>query len=773
MFEIGASSGLSSGTAVSAQPMAARSIHVRGVVQGVGFRPFVYRLAKTKGLCGWVLNTASGAEVHVEGADHALHSFVADLRSEAPPASVIADIAIRDVAVVGAESFTIRSSRHGAASARISPDLPVCENCLRELFDPQDRRYGYPYINCTDCGPRYSIVERLPYDRVATTMKAWPLDAACAREFEDPGNRRFHAQPTACAACGPGYVLVFEGQRTDGEAGMRRAAQLLCDGRIVAVKGLGGYHLACNAMDAAAVSELRQRKFRKEQPFAVMTRDAGTARRLVEMSEEAEKMLASTPRPIVVATAKFDLPGVAPGMRELGVMLPYAPVHHLLFAHGAPDVLVMTSGNRSSEPIAYEDDDARERLRGIADSFLTGGRPIARRVDDSVMRVGPFGPMILRRSRGFAPGAVTQLPASAPVLAVGADLKNTVTLAVEGQAFVSQHIGDLSHYSCRQAFLQTVEDLLAMYEVDREAVVIAHDRHPQYASTIEALALPAARHYSLQHHRAHVASVLAERQAWEQHVVGVSFDGTGFGDDGSIWGGEFFAGSMIEGFWRAMHLRPAWLPGGDAAARAPVQSAAGFLHGLDQRVDLQAAPFHFPDRFERAARLLRSGARPFTTTSAGRLFDAAAALLGFTREVTFEGQAAIWLEQMAKQSDGHEAYPFPVEGDTLDYGPLLLRVIEDRRKGRDVAAIARAFHRGVATGIAAATRKICEQEATDVCVLSGGVFQNQLLLCDLRNLFVGSGIRVWTNSLVPPNDGGISLGQAALAVFEDRGARYA
>ena len=513
------------------------------------------------------------------------------------------------------------------------------------------------------------------------------------------------------------------------------------------------------------MAALRERKYRKEKPFALMARDIQVARTLVQLSSEAGELLASSARPIVLAPAKIQLSGVAPGNSELGVMLPYTPIHHLLFAAGAPEVLVMTSANRSSEPIAYEDKDAVERLSGIADSFLIGQRPIARRVDDSVARVGAFGPAVLRRARGYAPGAVTTLPIRRPVLALGADLKNTITLVVNGQAFVSQHIGDLDHYQSMRAFRETVDDLVSMYEVPWDGLDVVHDLHPQYASTAYATALTSGETHAVQHHRAHIASVLAERSEWTTRVAGVSFDGTGYGDDGSIWGGEIFVGSLREGFDRVAHLRQAALAGGDAAAESPVQAAAGFLAQLDDAADFTAAPFFFPARYRKASELIRKGVRTFATTSMGRLFDAAAALAGFTREITFEGQAAMWLEQLARAATEEAPYPFPFNGEELDFRPLLRAVIEDRIRGRDVRGIARAFHRGIAEGLHQGLKVICQRHDLDTIVLSGGVFQNELLLEDLKSLPGSGSLRVWTNRAVPSNDGGISLGQAALAAF--------
>jgi hydrogenase maturation protein HypF len=739
---------------------AARSIHVRGVVQGVGFRPFVFRLAHANSLAGWVLNEPDGVDIHLEGAEASLEIFLRDLEALAPPAARITGVDVRSAEHAGFEDFTIRESQHnGHVFARISPDLPICDDCLAELFDPHNRRFGYPYINCTNCGPRYSVIERLPYDRLFTTMKFWPMDDFCAAQYDDPRDRRFHAQPVACPECGPHYRLQSDGATIAGDAeSIQAAVGLLNSGSILAIKGIGGYHLACDARNAAAVTALRERKFRKEKPFAVMVESVEEARKVVDLSAGAEALLESSARPIVLAPAKIELPGVAPGNRELGVMLPYAPVHFLLFAAGAPDILVMTSANRSSEPIAYEDADAVARLSGLADAFLIGERPIARRVDDSVARAGAFGPQILRRSRGYAPGAVATLPTTRPILAVGADLKNTITLVVDGQAFVSQHIGDLDHYEALASFEQTVRDLVSMYEVDWSEVLVAHDLHPEYASTVRALKLPAAQAVAIQHHRAHIASVLAEQEAWDQQVVGVSFDGTGYGDDGTIWGGEFFEGSLKQGLRRVMHLRPASLPGGDAAARHPVQCAAGFLSQLDRVPDL-----HFPRRYQFALDLIEKNIRTFQTTSMGRLFDTSAALVGFTGEVSFEGQAAIWLEQLAQRSDTSDSYPFPIDGETLDFRPLLSAVIEDRQRQRAPVEIARAFHNGVAQGTCAAIRQLLSLHSTNTVVFSGGVFQNDLLLREIKSLLQDDPVRIWTNSAVPPNDGGISLGQAAIA----------
>jgi hydrogenase maturation protein HypF len=754
------------------------SIRVRGVVQGVGFRPFVYRLAQANALTGWVLNGDQGVEIHLEGAEKDLAAFVREMQTKPPAAAELNEVEVGPAPCKGLSEFTIRESeRRDRPTVCVSPDLPICEECLAELFDPSDRRYGYPYINCTNCGPRYSVILALPYDRPNTTMRQWPLDDYCSAEYHDPANRRFHAQPVACPECGPLYSLHEEGATVDdGKGAIDKAAQLLREGKVVAIKGLGGYHLACDARNPESMADLRERKFRKEKPFALMAKDLETARNLVHLSSDTEALITSIPRPIVLAPRKQELTGVAPGNDELGVMLPYTPLHHLLFASGAPDVLVMTSANRSSEPIAYEDDDALARLSGIADAFLMGERSVARRVDDSVARVGAFGPMILRRARGYAPGAVAMLPAKRPILALGADLKNSITLVVDGQAFVSQHIGDLDHYPAFRAFEETVADLISMYDVRWDDLLVAHDCHPQYASTTHAFGLPVVKRYAVQHHRAHVASVLAERGEWEETVVGVSLDGTGYGDDGTIWGGEIFVGSVERGFERVAHLRQAALAGGDAAAQHPVQAAVGFLSQIDGLPDLAAAPFHFGLRYRGALRLIERDVRVFSTTSIGRFFDAAAALLGFVRQTTFEGQAAIWVEQLARSSPPLDAYPFPFDGHQLDFRPLLGAMIRDRIRGRSTSEIARAFQLGIARGLCSAIKIICEERGLKTVVLSGGVLQNGLLLEDLKPLLGAAKLRTWINHAVPPNDGGISLGQAALAAFQEgriNGASYA
>jgi len=740
----------------------ARRFLVRGIVQGVGFRPFIARLAEAHELSGWVLNAHHGVEIHIEGRGKAIGAFARALRKQAPPAARIEAVESRDVAPHGLDAFRIRESeRLERPTVGISPDLPVCSDCLREVLDPTARRFAYPYINCSNCGPRFSIVRALPYDRERTTMAPWPLCSACGAEYHDRRDRRFHAEPVACPHCGPHYRLVDSdtGQRGEDPA-IVRTARLLRQGALVAIKGVGGYHLCCDATNRTAIAELRERKYRKSRPFAVMAKGLAIARTLVDLNKEAEDLLTSSARPIVLAPARVTLPDIAPNHRELGVMLPYAPVHHLLFAAGAPDVLVMTSANRASEPIAFEDADALARLDGIADAYLVGERPIARRVDDSVVRADAAGLTMLRRGRGYAPASVARLRASRPILAIGADLKNTITLVVDGDAVTSQHIGDLEHFAAFDAFRSTIQDLTTMYEVNWDDVVVVHDAHPHYASTMHAIELPGSAHLAVQHHRAHVASVLAERGALDTRVVGVAFDGTGYGDDETIWGGEFFVGSVVEGLSRVASLRPFALPGGDAAARYPVQAAAGLLVEAEDLPDLTAPPFSLTKRYSQARQLARSGLRTFTSTSAGRLFDSAAALLGFTHEIEYEGQAAAWLEQLAWLAAPCDPLPFELTDVHLDFGPALCAIIQGRLEGHDEPALARAFHEAIAVAVSRMTCRLCDAHRVDTVVLSGGTFQNALLVDRLRARFPRS-MHVWTNLQVPPNDGGISLGQAA------------
>ncbi len=759
-----------------------RRLRVTGTVQGVGFRPFVYRVALGLGVRGWVRNDVHGVTVEAFGAPDALDRLTSALSAEAPPAArvdAVTLLAREPAAGAAPPAFTIVLSEDARdVTTAISPDLPVCDDCLREMRDPADRRHGYAFVNCTNCGPRYSIIEALPYDRPLTTMKGFAMCPACEAEYHDPLDRRFHAQPTACPRCGP-RLAYHETDTPDaavqGDEAIAATVAALRAGRIVAIKGLGGYHLACDARDANAVATLRERKFRKEKAFAIMARDVGALGDHVRVDEVALGLLTGSARPIVLLEkGPAPLPdALAPDNAALGVMLPYTPVHHLLFDAGAPDLLVMTSANRSSEPIAYLDDEARERLSGLTDAFLTGDRPIARRVDDGVAQVVAGAAVVVRRARGMAPAPVVRHDRfAAPILALGAELKSSVTLAVGGAAYVSQHLGDLSDLASFTAFGETVADLCAMYRVDpREALVVV-DRHPAYPSRRFGDAL-GARTLAVGHHVAHIASVLAERGAWDVPVLGFAFDGAGLGDDDTVWGGETFHGSLSGGLERVAHVRPAALPGGDAAARTPVQAAVGWLASLgDEALDRVAAPpFGFPaERLALARRLVALGVRTPTTTSVGRLFDTVAALTGFHGTMSFEGQAAIGLETLARGVRDAEPYPWPFgtlagvgDGPVWDHAPLLAAVLDDVAGGVPRGVVARRFHEALAAGVVAAALTLRAEHPFEAVVLSGGVFQNRLLVERVFDRAVEHGLTVWRNRAVPTNDGGVSLGQAALA----------
>jgi hydrogenase maturation protein HypF len=742
-----------------------RRLLVRGKVQGVGFRPYVFRLARAHGLAGTVSNVKGGVAITVEGSVASVTAFIDALRPGAPSVARIDEMLVETVAPNGAEAFVIGGSADsGEPTTQLPPDLPVCEECLGELRDQTNRRYRYPYITCTACGPRFSLCTGFPYDRCRTTMHDWRMCDECSREFGDPADRRFHAQPIACARCGPQYRLAVAGRTVAvGADAFTECARLVRDGRIVAVKGVGGYHLACDAANAASIASLRARKHRDAKPFALMARDLDTASRVVHLSPAHAALLTSIERPIVLAPPAVALPGVAPHQARLGLMLPYTPAHHLLFDAGAPPVLVMTSGNRSGEPMVFGDDDAVERLEGIADALLIGERRIARRVDDSVVTTAAAGTIVLRRARGYAPHVVARLPAcDGPILALGADLKNAVTLVVDGKAIVSQHIGDLDQFDAFVAFEETIRDLLDTYEVDRDRLVVVHDGHPEYRSTQYAATL-GARRLAVQHHRSHLASVLAERDALDTRVVGVVFDGAGFGDDGTIWGGEIFTGSVDTGFERVAHSRPAVLPGGDASARFPVQAAAGFLSALPGIPSLVDPPFSFPARYDQARRLVDAKVRAFATTSIGRLFDVVAALLGFNGAISFEGEAAMWLEALASSTADVAPIPLPFRQRALDFEPALRAVIDLRMKGSDAAAIARGFHVALARAAGEAVQELRHGHRVDAVVASGGVFQNVLLLDAFHACVDGLGLPLWVNHDVPPGDGGVSLGQAAIA----------
>lgn len=730
---------------------------VKGIVQGVGFRPFVYNLAQGLGLKGWVLNDERGVQIEVEGEEGALEAFLEAVRENPPPLARIEEISVTELPPFGYPSFEIRTSeRSEERVVLISPDIATCDDCLKEVFDPKDRRYRYPFTNCTNCGPRFTIIRDVPYDRENTTMASFHMCPDCAREYHDPRDRRFHAQPNACPACGPRVELRDgEGRRVEAEDPILEAIRLLKEGKIVAVKGLGGYHLACNPFDEGAVSALRGRKYREDKPFAVMCKDLEAVKELCELPEGAEGLLLSKERPIVILPRRPGAkvaPSVAPGHRTLGVMLPYTPLHHLLFADGIRS-LVMTSGNISDEPIAYRDQEALERLKGIADYFLVHNRPIYMRCDDSVMKVFRGRPLFFRRSRGYVPSPIRIKGARRrSVLGVGAELKNTFCITRGEYAFLSHHIGDLENLETFRSFEEGVRHFKRLLEVEPELIV--HDLHPDYLSTRYALEADLPR-VGVQHHFAHALSCMAEH-GLEGPVLGVIMDGTGFGLDGAVWGCEFLEADL-RGFRRLGHLRYIPMPGGEKAIREPWRMAAIYLErATEGRVQW--------DRFlQRGWEVLREAVRKGLNSppcsSMGRLFDAVSSLLGIRDVVNYEGQAAIELEQAAEPG-AEGTYPFGLEGYLLDPDPMIRAILDDLKGGISRGTIAGKFHRTVAQMVLEVARRAREERGLEEVVLSGGCFQNVLLLELTVGLLEEEGLRVYWPTQVPPNDGGISLGQA-------------
>lgn len=706
------------------QGVVRRRLEITGIVQGVGFRPFVHGLAERHGVAGHVRNSAAGVEVDVEALPHVLDGFIAELRTSVPRAARVDSLTVRGVAPRGDRGFRIAPSTGGVPAPSVGPDLATCDDCLAELSDPADRRYRYPFLTCTACGPRFTIVESLPYDRASTTLAGFPLCADCRTEYEDPTDRRFHAEAIACPACGPRLSMPLED-----------AVAILRAGGILAVKGLGGWHLACDAADQEAVLRLRRRKHRDAKPFAVMASDPAT---LVRGSAEELALMASPARPIVLLERLESAPvaeAVAPGCRSLGVMLPYTPLHHLLLGDlGRP--LVMTSGNRSDEPIAVTDEEAHERLGEIADAFLGHDRPIHRRCEDSVLR----GALPVRRSRGLAPAGIP-LPVHArhPLVAAGAELKSTFCVARGDLAYLSPHLGDLDTEAARLAFREDLALYLDMLSLRPQ--VVAHDLHPDYASTVWALEQDA-EHVGVQHHHAHAAACLAEHAEVEP-ALAVVLDGTGYGTDGTLWGGELLR-CDLRSFERVAHLEPVRMPGGAAAIREPWRMAAAYLEHAGRPVPWERWPLVRQALAVNAPR----------TSGAGRLLDAVSALLGLRETVTYEGQAAIELERLAADV---VAEPYPCRG--LNGAELVAAAFDDLESGRPRAQIAAAVHEGLAAAFADGC---AEAGGSDTVVLSGGCLQNVRLAGSLRRRLEAHGFRVLTHHRIPPNDGGISYGQAAV-----------
>ncbi|OGO34663.1 MAG: carbamoyltransferase HypF [Chloroflexi bacterium RBG_16_54_18] len=793
-------------------------IEIKGIVQGVGFRPFVYSLASQLMLKGWVRNTSAGVDIQVDGSPEMITSFLESLRYNAPPLARIDALQVENCAPQGFSIFEIIHSKPTPGAFQpISPDVCICPDCLSELLNPSDRRYLYPFINCTNCGPRFTIIQDIPYDRPNTTMSGFPMCLECAVEYADPTDRRFHAQPVACHVCGPHIWLEFRGEKPVSEKGLDRersrsdlvsSQRLLLEGKILAIKGLGGFHLACDAQNAEAVAELRRRKLRVDKPFAVMMPDIETIEQHCQVSESERTLLESRQRPIVILNrlrSSTVAEMVAPGQTTIGVMLPYTPLHYLLvsdlqeeYAINPAQVLVMTSGNLSEEPIATDNDVARKRLASLADAFLMHNRPIHTRCDDSVARIidlklpaenqnggnaKQYSYYPIRRSRGYAPDAIKLPWEMTEILAAGAELKNTFCLTKQDYAFISHHIGDLENYETLCAF----EDGVAHYErlFRIKPSVIAYDLHPDYLASRYALqraerdSLPAC---GVQHHHAHIASCMAEHHLpADQRVIGVSFDGTGFGEDGCIWGGEFLV-CGYDSYTRPYHLRYTPLPGGDKAIREPWRMALSWMSTAGIPWDESLPPLRYQvqkeanymQRLDVLQRQIQSGLNAPPTSSIGRLFDAVAAIIGIKQVVNYEAQAAIELEALATE-DESGAYSFTIESGrarlegtgrsagVFDPEPVFSAILEDMEKGVSQALISARFHNGLAQVVREICNELREETGFDVVALSGGVWQNVKLLRITKKLLNNAGFNVLIHRQVPANDGGIALGQAVVA----------
>ena len=756
---------------MSTPPLAER-IEVHGVVQGVGFRPMVHRLATSLGLDGHVGNDSSRVFIEVQGAAPRIDELVQRLRRECPPLARIDRIERQPVRPEPAYGFRIVESRAvEGGRTPVPPDTAVCDACLEELFDPSNRRYRHPFINCTDCGPRFTIIRELPYDRPRTTMEAFPMCPACREEYENPADRRYHAQPVACPDCGP-TLTWRDANLTEISAPdpIERAVRALQAGRIVAIKGIGGYHLACRADDDGAVRSLRKRKHRPEKPFGVMVADLDQARRLAHVCPDEADLLQSSAAPIVLLRAR-EANGlsrsVAPGNPLLGLMLPYTPLHHLLLA-GLGRPLVLTSANPSGEPLVHRLQDL-ESLAGLYDAVLDHDRPIQTPCDDSVVRLVGGKLLPIRRARGYAPLPVPLDSGGRAVLAVGAELKNTCCVAADGRAWVSAHIGDMENLATLRSFEHNAEHLGALYEVRPE--LVAADAHPGYRGSIWAREHHGERLVQVQHHHAHIASVMAEHGLDpQQEVLGFAFDGTGYGDDGTIWGGEVLLARAAD-YRRIGHLQPVPLPGGDAAVRNPCRVALAYLHGagIEWSDDLAPVAALHPAQRELLRQQLAQDIGCVPTTSMGRLFDAVASLLGLRQTINYEAQAAIDLEIAAQRHTGDSpSYRFALREGVLDPQPVFQQMIRDLRAGLPAEVLARSFHSAVADAVADVARDAADTHGVRIVALSGGVFQNALLTEACTEALQALGLDVRTHSVVPPNDAGLALGQAYVAAHRAR-----
>ena len=758
-----------------------RHIHINGIVQGVGFRPFIFNLALEHQLTGWVCNSASGVDIEVTGAADDLTAFIEAIPAQAPPLAQIDLLEDRTITLQPFDGFKIVPSQDQATDfIPVSPDVAICGQCREELFDPADRRYRYPFINCTNCGPRFTIIKEIPYDRPKTTMAGFEMCPDCRAEYENPRDRRFHAQPIACSVCGPQVWLEdSQGRRlSDREDAVHAARSLLAEGKILAIKGLGGFHLACNAGNPAAVAALRERKHRPDKPFALMAFDLPTIRSYVRVGEAAEALLRSPQAPIVLLPKVANTalaPNIAPGQSRLGVMLPYTPLHLLLLEPqpGYPEVFVMTSGNRSEEPILHTNKAAREKLADIADAFLMHDRPIDQRVDDSVVALFQDRAYPVRRARGYAPTPIRLNSQVPQVLAVGPQMKNTICLTREKYAFLSHYIGEMENWETLQDFKAAIAHYQSLFRIRPEG--IAHDLHPDYLSTqyaherAESESLPL---ISVQHHHAHLAAVAVENGLPpEEQVAGLIFDGTGYGTDGTIWGGEVLIGSCAS-FTRAYHLQPLPLPGGEAAIRKPARMALSLLWTLGLPWEADLPPVQALSQMERAAleRQLARGVNTPQTSSMGRLFDAVSALLGVRQEVTYEGQAAIELEALITEEALAEPgevgyYSWQVEGEEIRIAPMVTEILSDLRNGQTPATLSARFHNTLAHLSLDLAERVRHETGIEKIALSGGVWQNLRLLETSTNLLRQHGFQPLTHRQMPPNDGCVAFGQAMIAAY--------
>ena len=743
-------------------------IGITGIVQGIGFRPYIYNLAQKHLIRGWVFNNEKGVFIDAEGEDGHLDQFIQEIPNLAPPLARIESFKIKHLEPLGYTTFEIRKSEEAQDKfVLISPDAAICDQCFSELFSPENFRYRYPFINCTLCGPRFTIIKDIPYDRHKTTMAPFIMCPVCQKEYEDPSDRRFHAQPNACSACGPSLRLEDkEGKEVSGDP-IEKTLGLLAKGRIVAIKGLGGFHLACDAKNQDAVSSLRSRKFREDKPFAVMCRDMEEVRKHCEVNQEEEKLLLSVERPIVILRRKKDsgiAHAVAPYQDTLGVMLPYSPPHHLLL-NSPLKALVMTSGNVSDEPISYKNDEAFNRLSKIADYFLFHNREIHMRCDDSVSRIYEGKPYVLRRSRGYVPFPIKLSFPLEMILACGGELKNTFCLTRGQYAFMSHHIGDLENLETLTSFEEGIEHFKKLFYIEPKA--LAYDLHPDYLSTQYALSIPDIPRIGVQHHHAHIVSAMAENRI-EGDVIGVALDGTGFGTDGTIWGGEILKANYRD-FDRLAHLKKVPMPGGSMAIKEPWRMAMVYLSGafgdeatklrinLMKRIDFQ--------KWDILKKAIKKKINTPWTSSMGRLFDATSSLLSIRDEVHYEGQAAIELEMIADHG-AKEEYPFHIYKDekpmVIDLTETIRGIVCNLIDGISSSKISGKFHRTIARLIIETCEKIRSREKLNQVVLSGGVFQNIFLLSLITEGLKRSGFNVYTHHLVPTNDGGISLGQAVI-----------